>query len=107
MLRELSVQNLALIEDVQVELRPGFCAWTGATGAGKTLLLSALGLLLGDRGSAELIRGGADELRVTGVFELSAPDLRENAAQLLGLDRGEEQAVLTRRFSRSYLRPMK
>src|SRR5437667_5359213 len=54
MLRELSVQNLALIEDVCVELHSGFCAWTGETGAGKTLLLEALGLLLGERGSTEL-----------------------------------------------------
>ena len=59
MLRELSVQNLALIEDVRVELQPGFCAWTGETGAGKTLLLEALGLLLGERGSTELLRSGA------------------------------------------------
>ena len=66
MLRELFVQNLALIEDVRVELRPGFCAWTGQTGAGKTLLLEALGLLLGERGSAELLRAGSEELRITG-----------------------------------------
>ena len=58
MLRELAVQNLALIEDVRVELRPGFCAWTGETGAGKTLLLSALGLLLGERASTESTRDG-------------------------------------------------
>src|SRR5204862_744421 len=70
MLRELSVQNLALIEDVRVELQPGFCAWTGETGAGKTLLLEALGLLLGELGSTELLRAGADELRVVGRFEL-------------------------------------
>src|SRR5712671_4862197 len=75
MLRELSVQNLALIEDVRVELQPGFCAWTGETGAGKTLLLTALGLLLGERGSADLIRAGTDELRITGRFELDRPDL--------------------------------
>jgi DNA repair protein RecN (Recombination protein N) len=54
MLRELSVQNLAVIEDIRIELQPGFCAWTGETGAGKTLLLEALGLLLGERGSMEL-----------------------------------------------------
>ena len=52
MLRELSVQNLALIEDVRVELQPGFCAWSGETGAGKTLLLEAVGLLAGERGSS-------------------------------------------------------
>ena len=47
MLRELSVQNLALIEDARVELQEGYCAWTGETGAGKSLLLTALGLVLG------------------------------------------------------------
>jgi DNA repair protein RecN (Recombination protein N) len=45
-LRELSVQNLALIEDVRVELENGYCAWTGETGAGKSLLLAGLGLVL-------------------------------------------------------------
>jgi len=74
LLRELSVQNLALIEDARVELQHGYCAWTGETGAGKTLLLTALGLLLGERGSSELIRTGADELRITGRFELPRPD---------------------------------
>jgi len=83
MLRELAVQNLALIEDVRVELHPGFCAWTGETGAGKSLLLGALGLLLGERGSAELIRSGADELRVTGRFELTRPEQRVMAADVL------------------------
>src|SRR5260221_7212131 len=83
MLSELSVQNMALIEDVRVELRPGFCAWTGETGAGKTLLLSALGLLLGERGAADLIRAGALELRVVGRFELAKPGLRHAAEEIL------------------------
>ena len=56
MLRELSVQNLALIEDARVELRGGYCAWTGETGAGKSLLLTALGLVLGGKASADLVR---------------------------------------------------
>ena len=59
MLRELSVQNLALIEDVHVELQGGYCVWTGETGAGKSLLLTALGLVLGGKASAELVRAGA------------------------------------------------
>src|SRR5271154_3663989 len=83
MLRELSVQNLALIEDVRVELQPGFCAWTGETGAGKSLLLGALGLLLGERGSAELLRTGAEELRITGRFELTSPELKRESESLL------------------------
>jgi DNA repair protein RecN (Recombination protein N) len=101
MLRELAVQNLALIEDVRVELHPGFCAWTGETGAGKSLLLGALGLLLGERGSAELIRTGADELRVTGRFELTRPEQRTAAQEILQTALDEDDLILTRRLSRS------
>src|SRR5882724_1217412 len=101
MLRELSVQNLALIEDVRVELQPGFCAWTGETGAGKSLLLGALDLLLGGRGSADLIRSGADEVRVTGRFELLRPVLREEAERILAAPLDDEQLILSRRFGRA------
>src|SRR5215210_1688083 len=101
MLGELSVQNLALIEDVRVELAPGFCAWTGETGAGKSLLLGALGLLLGERGSADLIRTGADELRVTGRFDLTLPEQRTLAAEILQSPVEEDDLILTRRLSRS------
>src|SRR5205823_13353719 len=97
MLRELAVQNLALIEDVRVELHPGFCAWTGETGAGKSLLLGALGLLLGERGSAELIRAGAEELRVTGRFELTRPEQRQTAEAILQAPVEEDDLILTRR----------
>ena len=71
MLRELSVQNLALIEDVRVELQAGYCAWTGETGAGKSLLLTALGLVLGGKASADLVRAGKDEARAAAVFEVA------------------------------------
>jgi DNA repair protein RecN (Recombination protein N) len=101
MLRELAVQNLALIEDVRVELRPGFCAWTGETGAGKTLLLEALGLLLGERGSSDLLRKGADELRITGRFELHRPALRAEAERILATVLEDEQLVLARRLTRA------
>src|ERR1700720_3944671 len=100
MLRELSVQNLALIEDVRIELEPGFCAWTGETGAGKTLLLAALGLLLGERGSSDLLRAGADELRITGRFELS-PALRAEVEQVLGTSLEEPEVILSRRLNSS------
>src|SRR5437667_1234262 len=100
MLRELSVHNLALIEDVRIELQPGFCAWTGETGAGKTLLLSALGLLLGERGSAELLRAGAEELRITGRFEL-VPALCGEVERLLDLRLDEPEVILSRRVNRA------
>ena len=81
MLRELSVQNLALIEDACVELEPGFCAWTGETGAGKSLLLSALGLVLGGKASAELVRAGKPEARASAVFEIQNQSLRRRSRQ--------------------------
>jgi DNA repair protein RecN (Recombination protein N) len=101
MLRELAVQNLALIEDVRVELHGGFCAWTGETGAGKSLLLGALGLLLGERGSADLIRAGADELRVTGRFELDSEPLRTAVARVLDTPPEDGEIILSRRLSRA------
>jgi DNA repair protein RecN (Recombination protein N) len=101
MLRELAVQNLALIEDVRVELHGGFCAWTGETGAGKSLLLGALGLLTGDRGNADLIRAGADELRITGRFDLGRPELVTQVEQILDRRLDEPELILARRFSRA------
>src|SRR5207253_397826 len=101
MLRELAVQNLAVVEDVRVELAPGFCAWTGETGAGKSLLLGAIGLLLGDRGSADLIRAGQDELRVTGRFELTRPEQRAAAEEILQTSLGDDDLILTRRLAQS------
>jgi DNA repair protein RecN (Recombination protein N) len=99
MLRELAVQNLAVIEDVRVELRPGFCVWTGETGAGKSLLLGALGLLLGGRGGSELIRSGAEELRVVGRFEFANAVQRAAVAEAVGCEPGDE-LVVSRRLHR-------
>ena len=101
MLRELSVQNLALIEDVRVELQPGFCVWTGETGAGKSLLLGALALLLGERGSADLLRAGADELRITGRFELESAELRGAIEAALHAPLAENEIILARRLTRA------
>src|ERR1700676_1137219 len=101
MLCELSVQNLALIEDVRVELQPGFCVWTGETGAGKSLLLGALGLLLGERGSTDLLRTGADELRITGRFELETPELHREVEAVLNAKLEENEIILARRLTRT------
>src|SRR6187397_443515 len=100
MLRELSVQNLAIIEDVRVELHGGFCAWTGETGAGKSLLLGGLGLLLGDRGSADLLRTGAEELRITGRFELESDEVRAEIERILDGPVEDGEVILGRRLNR-------
>ncbi|HEY2154535.1 MAG TPA: AAA family ATPase, partial [Isosphaeraceae bacterium] len=99
MLRELSVQNLALIEDARVELEHGYCAWTGETGAGKSLLLTALGLVLGGKASAELVRKGCSEARAAAAFELANPTLRSEIETILGAQVEDEQLILTRRIS--------
>jgi len=100
-LRELSVQNLALIEDARVELQGGYCAWTGETGAGKSLLLTALGLVLGGKASAELVRAGKSEARAAAVFDLTEPGLKQDVEAILGgpLDEEGDQLILTRRIS--------
>src|SRR5260370_13430792 len=101
MLRELSVQNLAIIEDVRVELQPGCCAWTGETGAGKSLLLGGLGLLLGERGSTELLRTGSDELRATGCFAFPSAEVRAEVERILETKLEEDDLILSRRLNRS------
>lgn len=99
MLRELRVRNLALLEDVRVAFEPGLCVVTGATGAGKSLLLAALDLLLGGRFSREMLRTGADEARVEGLFDVTGPAARARIADISGEDAGE--VVLRRRVDAS------
>lgn len=69
MLASLRIQNLALVEDLALELGPGFTVLTGETGAGKSLLVDALSLLVGARADAELVRRGADRAVAEGVVE--------------------------------------
>ena len=63
MLRTLSVRNLLLIDKLDVKFKPGLCVLTGETGAGKSILLDALGLALGARSDIKLIRQGAESAR--------------------------------------------
>lgn len=69
MLRKLTVVNFAVAEKVELEFGPGFTALTGETGAGKSILLEALGFLLGGRGSASWLRAGASRLEVEAVVD--------------------------------------
>jgi DNA repair protein RecN (Recombination protein N) len=69
MLRHLSIHNLAVIESVSVEFQPGFNVLTGETGAGKSMLVEAVGLLLGDRASQDLVRTGETQATVEALFE--------------------------------------
>lgn len=72
MLKSLSIRNVVLIDSLDIDFSNGFIVLTGETGAGKSILLDSLGLLLGNRAESSLIRSGTDKLSVTGVFEVSA-----------------------------------
>ena len=69
MLRFLRIRNLAVIEAVEVEFEPGFNVLTGETGAGKSILVEAVGLLLGARASADLVRTGEALATIEAIFE--------------------------------------
>ena len=92
MLLEISVENVALIEEATLELSPGLNAITGETGAGKTLLATALQLLLGGRARSEAVRAGAEKATVEGTFLLPEDGGREMLADALG-DLAEEVDV--------------
>lgn len=81
MLTELRIRNLAIIDAVTLTLAPGFNVLSGETGAGKSIIVGALGLLIGERASSDLVRTGAEKATVEGVF-----DLEGNAALLAMLD---------------------
>lgn len=70
MLESLSIRNIVLIEDLQISFKNGLCLLTGETGAGKSILLDALGLALGARAEARLLRPGASKAQVTANFSL-------------------------------------
>ncbi len=77
MLIELRIQDYAVIHDLTLELGPGLSALSGETGAGKSIIVGALSLLLGERASSEKVRAGADRARVEAVFDVSDhPKLR-------------------------------
>jgi DNA repair protein RecN (Recombination protein N) len=88
MLAELRIRDLAIIDALAMTFGPGFCVLTGETGAGKSIIIDAVNLLLGDRASQEVVRAGAARTEVEGVFQLSpsaaarlAPLLAENSLE--------------------------
>ena len=88
MLRILRIKNFAIIDELELDLHSGLNAITGETGAGKSIILDAIGLILGNRANAELIRAGFDEATVEALFEVGQNDNLERKLQANGLEVG-------------------
>ena len=98
MLTALRIKNLALVEDLTLDLKPGYNAITGETGAGKSIIIGALSLVLGERAAKSLIRSGADKCTVEAVFDtrkLKAP--LEDLLEENGLEPCDDQQLLLKR----------
>src|ERR1700754_1978117 len=95
----LRIRNLALVEELEWQIGPGFIAVTGETGAGKSIIIGALQLLLGERADKSLIRTGADFCTVEAVF--SGDDLQILNPQLTeaGIDPCDGDLIVKRSFS--------
>lgn len=96
MLRALSIRHFAIIESLELEFEPGFNAITGETGAGKSILIDALGLVLGDRADSNLIAPGQDQAELSASFELASDS--EALSWLKDQALNEEDQLIIRRL---------
>lgn len=98
MIEQLRIRDLGVIADATLALGPGFTAITGETGAGKTMVVTALGLLMGERSDAGAVRSGADSARVGGLIRTEDPQIK-HLVQDLGGEVEEGDLTLTRTVS--------
>jgi DNA repair protein RecN (Recombination protein N) len=97
----LRIKNLALVEDLEWKLSPGFTVITGETGAGKSIIIGALQLLLGERADKTLIRTGADSCTAEASFEVEKPEKLNNALEASGVEPCDGALLLKRTLSSS------
>ncbi|QCT02479.1 DNA repair protein RecN [Paenibacillus algicola] len=97
MLATLSIRNLAVVESVDVQFFPGFHVLTGETGAGKSIIIDALGLAAGGRGSADLVRYGCDKSEIEALFDLTPQHPVWETLERLGIEGHPEEHLLIRR----------
>ena len=103
MLASLTIRNFVLIEDATLEFGDGLTALTGETGAGKTLLTKALGLLMGERAEEGMVGAAGDEALIQALFDLDAGQVAQlpvELRELAGLD-GPGELILTRRLGKT------
>ncbi len=99
MLKELKIENLAIIDKLDLEFKEGFISLTGETGAGKSIILSGINLLIGDKGSVDMIRDGAESLLAQGVFEITDSQVEE--LKNLGIDIDDNEVIVRRSLERN------
>jgi DNA repair protein RecN (Recombination protein N) len=100
MLKELSIRNFAIIDDLQIDFSGGFTILSGETGAGKSIILNAVNLLLGSRAAAELVRTGAESAELEALFQISS---NSNVARIMSANGYDpaEGLLIRRLISRS------
>lgn len=98
MLSKLYIKNLAIIQELEVEFDRAFNVFTGQTGAGKSLIIGAVELLLGFRSPSQMIRPNAAEAILVGVFDLSDPLLQKEIAQVIDIPLEEGELIIQRRL---------
>jgi DNA replication and repair protein RecN len=102
LLQEMTIKNFAIIESLSLTFQEGMTVLTGETGAGKSIIIDALGLLVGGRGSADFIRHGEERLELQGLFALAEDNLAcRNALIENGIDASDDMVVLERSLFRS------
>ena len=99
MLRELRLSNLAIIKNLDLEFNEKFIAMTGETGAGKSIILNGISLLIGERSHTDMIRNGAQSLFAEGVFELN--ENQKKRLNELGFEIEDDELIITRYFDRN------
>ena len=93
MIEAISIRNIALIDELELELSPGLNIFTGETGAGKSVILKSVGLVLGERTSADIVREGADSANVEVAVSQST------ALPIIDIDKMDDAVVLSRQIS--------
>ncbi len=99
MLRELRLNNLAIIKNLDLEFNEGLISLTGETGAGKSIILDGISLLIGERSNLEMIRTGEDSLFAEGVFDLS--EVQKEKLNKLGFEIEDDELIISRYFYRN------
>src|SRR2546430_2041158 len=99
MLESLSIRNFAIIDRLDIEFGQGLNVLTGETGAGKSIIIGALNMILGGRAGVEMVRGGEGRASIDAVFDVAGGrDVRATVEQL-GFDIEEDQLLLSREIA--------